>query len=249
MQRRNSALDQIVRASLSVGGWDAQRNAPNADGDRFSAAHSLDLGGGEPSTENPPSVEGFFYVSRGVSESLRGIENAWGGLDAKFNALLRTQGQRYQHGYRVKKGQSSKLIKLIAGFVERNDDLRALGVCGSWARGNPTPDSDLDLVIIARNPSVYRRRQQWVRELPFDRYGFNYVNHHTATYGVVWSAHVELEPYAELELSFAAPSWACVDPLDPGTRHVVTDGFKVVVDKDRLLAQLVVACSQEVLAR
>src|SRR6476619_4989855 len=151
-------------------------------------------------------------------------------------------------GYGRDKHQAKKLIELVKGFVGSTDDLRALGVGGSWARGNPRPDSDLDLIIIAQNPNTWRRRQQWVRELPFDRFGFSYNDHHTATSGLVWSAHIELEPDAELELTLAPKSWASLVPIDAGTRHVLTHAFKLGVDKDRRLVQGVDACNQAVLA-
>ncbi len=148
----------------------------------------------------------------------------------------------------MNKHQAEKLIELTEGLVESTDDLRALGVGGSWSRGNPRPDSDLDLIIIAQNPNMWRRHQHWVRELPFKRFGFSYYDHHTATYGVVWSAHIELKPDAKLELALASKSWTSLDPIDPGTRHVLTDAFKIIVDKDHLLIQLIDACYQAAIA-
>jgi len=55
---------------------------------------------------------------------------------------------------------------------------------------------------------------------------------------VVWSAHVELGPDAEPELTLAGESWASVDPIDPGTLHVVADPFTILIDKDRVLRRL-----------
>jgi hypothetical protein len=42
----------------------------------------------------------------------------------------------------------------------------------------------------------------------------------------------------EVELSFAAPSWAALDPIDAGTRAVVANGFQILLDKTGLLARL-----------
>jgi predicted nucleotidyltransferase len=134
--------------------------------------------------------------------------------------------------------QVEQLLTFAQGFVEAQPTLRALALCGSWARGNPRPDSDLDLLIVAENPQRWRRRQQWLRDLTFETAGFHYARHRTATYGVVWSAHVELEPAAELELTFASPTWASTDPIDPGTHFIISDAFRVLVDKDGLLGRL-----------
>jgi hypothetical protein len=68
------------------------------------------------------------------------------------------------------------------------------------------------------------------------------LGHNTARYGAVWSTHIELEPEAELELTLAEENWASVHPIDPGTRHVVMDAFKILIDKDGALERLRNAC-------
>jgi hypothetical protein len=118
----------------------------------------------------------------------------------------------------------------------------AMAICGSWARGNPRPGSDLDLLIIAQDPDFLRCDQTWIRELRFSDAGFQYIGHKMVRYGAVWSAHVELQPDAELEPTFAGASWASVDPIDPGTLHVVADAFTILIDKDRILQRLCSAC-------
>jgi hypothetical protein len=140
--------------------------------------------------------------------------------------------------------ETDRLIAVIQWLVTGRDDLRGMAVCGSWARGNPRPDSDLDVLIVAQNPDSLRRDQKWIRELNFSDVGFCYLGHKTARYGVVWSAHIELEPEAKLELTFAKESWASVHPIAQGTRDVVTDAFNVLIDKDGALQRLRSACSQ-----
>jgi predicted nucleotidyltransferase len=123
--------------------------------------------------------------------------------------------------------ETDRLIAVIRWLVTGRNDLRGMAVCGSWARGNPRPDSDLDVLIVAQNPDSLRRDQKWIRDLNFSDVGFRYVGHKTARYGVVWSAHIELEPEAKLELTFAKESWASVHPIDQGTRDVVMDIARV----------------------
>jgi hypothetical protein len=143
----------------------------------------------------------------------------------------------------MNKPQAKKLIGLIQGFVESHDDLRALGLAGSWARGNPRPDSDLDLIIVAGNPDTWRRCQHWVGELAFAQAGLHYDDHSTATYGAA-SAHVKLNPEAALELTFVPKALASFDPIDPGTLHILADAFTIIVDKDHLLARLATAVAR-----
>lgn len=138
----------------------------------------------------------------------------------------------------MKKSESERLIGIVTRFVENREDLRAVALCGSWARGNAREDSDLDILIVARDPRKFRRVEKWIEELRFDEAGFSYAGHETATYGVAWSAHVELSPMAEVELTFVNPSWSEMHPVDESTRHVVSDAFEILVDKDALLSPL-----------
>ena len=139
--------------------------------------------------------------------------------------------------------QANRLIALVETLTLGRDDLLAAAICGSWARGNPRVDSDIDFLFIAQDAAILRRNQKWIRDVKFLDAGFRYIEHKTATYGAVWSAHIDLEPTAEIEFTFANASWASLNPIDPGTRQVVTDAFKILVDKDNLLQRLCKACA------
>lgn len=138
------------------------------------------------------------------------------------------------------------LTAMVRNMVDARDDLRALAVCGSWARGDARPASDLDLLVIAKEPAIWRRDLNWIAGLPYDLAGCAYRRHRIATYGIAWSAHIALTPDAEFELTFAPESWALVDPVDPGTCAVVTGGFECVVDKDDRFARLLEVCRRSV---
>jgi predicted nucleotidyltransferase len=138
--------------------------------------------------------------------------------------------------------EARDLLAIVRRMVEARDDLRSLAVCGSWARGCPRADSDLDLLILAREPSEWRTDLDWLRDLPFEQAGFAIRAVETATYGAAWSAHIRLGFNIELEITFAETAWASDAPLDSGTLRVVTDGIVVEVDKDGLLTKLVEAC-------
>ena len=133
--------------------------------------------------------------------------------------------------------ESRALTEGIASWVKARSDLKALGLVGSWARGDARPDSDLDLLILADNPAVYRLSDDWLYHLPLPEM-FRVSSHKGATYGVVWSCHALLQSGAELELTFAAVDWAATDPIDASTRDIVLTGFRVIVDKDGSLRRL-----------
>jgi hypothetical protein len=108
---------------------------------------------------------------------------------------------------------------------------------GSWARGDGRPDSDLDLLIIADDPAVYRLSHDWPYHLPLPEM-FRVLSYKDVAYGAVWSRHLSLQPRGELELTFGPVSWASTDPIDRGTRDIVASGFRVIVDKDGDLERL-----------
>jgi predicted nucleotidyltransferase len=143
---------------------------------------------------------------------------------------------------RMDSAQARDLLAIVRQMVQANDELRALAVCGSWARGCTRADSDFDLLILAREPSQWQKDLDWLHALPFERAGFVIHEIETTTYGAVWSAHIRFGFNIELEITFAEIAWASDVPPDSGTLRVVSDGIVVEVDKDRLLTKLVESC-------
>jgi uncharacterized protein len=138
----------------------------------------------------------------------------------------------------------STLVFAVAGWVEREPDLRALAVAGSWARGTAQPDSDCDLLILTTRLARFRG-DTWLGALGLEREGFRIIACEPAVYGMAQSWHLQLEPGDALELCFADTSWAAADPVDPGTRWVITDGLRTVVDKDGGFRRLVSALAAD----
>jgi hypothetical protein len=78
----------------------------------------------------------------------------------------------------------------VASWAIERNDIRAMAMLRSWVRGNPRPDSDLDLLLLSelapdRPRSIFRMQASGT------------------FYGVVWSQHLHLLPAAEVELTFA----------------------------------------------
>jgi uncharacterized protein len=142
--------------------------------------------------------------------------------------------------------EADALMTAVANWAMTRDDIRAMAVVGSWARGNPRRASDLDLLLLSKRPGDYRRRRRWLREIEFHAAGFHPRSSEGEAYGAVWSLHVYLRPVADVELSFAGCAWANTMPIDNGTRSVVTDGFRIMFDRDGMLARLVEAVALKV---
>ena len=128
------------------------------------------------------------------------------------------------------------LTDAVAQWVEARTDLKSLALVGSWARDQARPDSDIDLLVLANDPTAYRSDLAWLARLLPPQ--FRVISSRVVDYGAVWSCHALLDPAAELELSFGPLDWTTTDPLDGGTVGVVKGGFRIIVDKDGRLKRL-----------
>lgn len=115
-------------------------------------------------------------------------------------------------------------FKKVEKWASKNDDIEALIVVGSYARGEARADSDIDLVIITTNPETYLSNNFFcdfgkVKEFKKEDWG-------RVTSLRVWYEDNGLE----VEFGITTPIWA-ERPLDAGTFKVLSDGFRVIVDK------------------
>jgi hypothetical protein len=108
---------------------------------------------------------------------------------------------------------------------------------GSHARGAPRPDSDIDLVLLAKDPDRFRLDETWVDQIDWPSIGAHLQTWVDEGYGTAWSRRVWLD-CGEVELTFAGLSWADVNPADAGTRQVIAAGCRILHDPDGLLARL-----------
>lgn len=109
----------------------------------------------------------------------------------------------------------------------------AIALVGSWAYDAPDADSDVDVVLLSSEPSRYVEREDWLEDIA----AASLVR--TQSWGAITERRFALLSGLELELGIGAPSWAAVDPVDAGTRQVVSDGIRVLYDRDGMLAALV----------
>jgi predicted nucleotidyltransferase len=138
----------------------------------------------------------------------------------------------------MENASAEAIIAAVAAWARTRDDVRALALIGSWARGNARPASDIDLLVLSDCAEGYRRSQEWMSEIDFDRAGHSIKSSNDATYGAVWSRHIHLHPAAEVELTFALCAWASAVPIESGTRAIVRDALRIILDKDGSLARL-----------
>ena len=130
--------------------------------------------------------------------------------------------------------------KIFSGFnawAREQSSVRAIAMVGSWAREKARPDSDLDLLVLTNDKGAWTSGSEWINAIAISL-GFQADKAKLETYGVVKSWRVWLGEQVELELTLRDISWAGVDPIDKGTREVIKDGFRILIDKDNLLTDL-----------
>lgn len=119
----------------------------------------------------------------------------------------------------------SFFLNSVEKWAEQNEDIKSLILVGSYARGVAREDSDVDLVIITTKQDVY------VNNYFIDNFG-KVIKYQKEDWGRVTSIRVWYgNTGLEVEFGITTPIWIS-KPLDKGTRKVLSDGFKVIVDKE-----------------
>ena len=113
----------------------------------------------------------------------------------------------------------------------------AVGLAGSWARGDARMDSDVDLVLLTTAKRDYLDDETWVRELG----GLRVIR--TEQWGPTMTERRFILPSGlEVEAGIAPPLWAATDPVDPNLQPIVQEGFRSLYDPEGLLMRLMEAC-------
>jgi uncharacterized protein len=131
------------------------------------------------------------------------------------------------------------ILEEIAQWASQRTDITALALVGSWARGTARVGSDIDLMFLTASPSSFRRDETWVNQIQWAVVDAEVDGWKDKDYGVIWSRHVYLDDENEIEFGFGVPSWASIDPIDPGTFRVMSDGCQILYDPDHWLSKLI----------
>ncbi len=135
-----------------------------------------------------------------------------------------------------------RIVQTIVAWARTETKVRAIALVGSHARGTARADSDIDLVVLTDAPEFFRADTSWLDAIGWSHVAARPLKWRDEEYGVLWSRRLWLEQDRfEVEIGFAHPAWAEVDPLDPGTQRVVADGCRILHDPDRLLSRLCAA--------
>lgn len=126
----------------------------------------------------------------------------------------------------------------LSTWATDQDDVVGVALVGSHARGAARPDSDVDLVILTDDPRRYLENTAWIK-----RFGDAGPPSHE-DYKMVQSLRVIYGDGLEVEFGLTVPAWAATEPLNPGTRRVISDGCRIIFDRRGVLAALIDAVSE-----
>ncbi len=110
----------------------------------------------------------------------------------------------------------------IVAWVTATEDVVGAALVGSWARGEPGPDSDIDVVVLTESTG-YATSDRWV-PIAVGRHG---ELARTAQWGPLVERRVRLPSGLEVDIGFVDPSWAATDPVDDGTEQVIGGGCRI----------------------
>ena len=129
----------------------------------------------------------------------------------------------------------NEIVTGVTRWAATREDITGLLLVGSCARGAARPDSDVDLTLLTTEPGLYDG-EDWARDLGMP------TPIRTQRWGVILERRFATPSGLEVEFGIGSPSWADIDPIDPGTRRVVTDGARSLHDPVGMLATLIAAC-------
>lgn len=132
---------------------------------------------------------------------------------------------------------AQQLIDNLVAWSRVDQRVLALGLCGSYARGDQRPDSDIDVCILTNEQATLLEDRGWM-----SRIGSNpRIAGPVEDYKLVQALRVFYSE-TEVELGITDAAWA-TPPIDDGTAAVINDGLKILYDPDGRLQAAVEYCA------
>jgi uncharacterized protein len=130
----------------------------------------------------------------------------------------------------------SEFFNRVTDGAIHQPTLSGIALVGSHARGEARPASDIDLVLLCTHPNAFLEDISWAR-----LFG-EVAACQTEEWGRVTSLRVTYRNGLEVEFGLTTPAWARF-PVDAGTRQVVSNGMRILLDKEGALRRLLNAVS------
>ena len=116
-------------------------------------------------------------------------------------------------------------------YATNTSHIESIIIVGSYARGTNRENSDLDIIIITSN------KLEMIANQDFTQFWGKVYKQQTEYYGACTSIRVWYKDGKEIEFGIVEPSWISM-PLDTGTYKVLSDGYRIIVDKKQYFEDL-----------
>lgn len=179
----------------------------------------------EPVKADAQHARRAFIVSGTLTGQRSTAGTAWVRRQVGAVMLLRVSARS-----NARRRQVARLLVDLTAWAERQD-VHALVLVGSYARGAERMGSDVDVVVLTDHLERYGPAGRWFQMLRPDARLVR-----TATWGPVSEQRYRLRSGLLVEVGLAAPNWASV-PLDPGTARVLGDGHRILHDRHATVAR------------
>lgn len=137
----------------------------------------------------------------------------------------------------MSRSQSEHFLETLRFWCRGQCDITAVAKVGSYARGDPRPDSDIDIVLICEDPKARHLHREWIAE-----FGEATTIRH-ADYGLVQSLHIDFRDYGKVEFGLTNLEWL-TPPIDEKTKDVMRGGIVSVFDPKRLIDRVLRSLDQ-----
>jgi len=133
------------------------------------------------------------------------------------------------------------LLERVREWANGRPDVLAVALAGSWVKGSPTMDSDVDLIVLTTAKQDYLEDESWIGQFG----GLRIVR--TQDWGLLYTERRFVLPSGlEIEFGVAPTSWAATDPPDPNvSEDVGNGGLRTIYDPESILRRFVEACRRE----
>ena len=126
-----------------------------------------------------------------------------------------------------------ELIAKVAVWAQRDARVVAAGLCGSYARGEARPDSDIDFAILTPDAASLLDERAWIADFdPKARVAGSVEDYNLVQSLRVFYGATEAE-FGVTDLAWARP------PIDRETAGVINDGLRILYDPDGRLREAV----------
>lgn len=152
-----------------------------------------------------------------------------------------SESNPFDRKHKAKKWDHSSVFPAmdIEGFLSQvvhwamsRPDCAGLALVGSYARGEATSASDIDLVFITDIPEEYLENTGWTEH-------FGKTLHMSReSWGKVKSIRVCYADGYEVEFGITDLSWISL-PLEEGTARAISEGMVVLFEKDHCLTSMI----------